>query len=156
MEDPIGTTAAERSPFAVKSGALPVEYVPRRGYADWQYGQIHFRDTGSAAPGAASTEGARPLPVIMCHQSPQTSKQFTNVYGPLHRRGVRAIGIDTPGFGESDPCPFVPAIEDWAAAVLAVLDHLGIPKAHTWATTPGVCLRRRSRCATPGGSKSWC
>jgi pimeloyl-ACP methyl ester carboxylesterase len=86
----------------------------------------------------------------MCHQSPQTSKQFTNVYGPLHRRGVRAIGIDTPGFGESDPCPFVPAIEDWAAAVLAVLDHLGIPKAHILGHHTGSLLATEVALRNPG------
>ncbi len=37
--------------------------------------------------------------------------------------------MDSPGFGESDPTPFVPTVGDWAAAVPAVLDHLGIAQA---------------------------
>jgi pimeloyl-ACP methyl ester carboxylesterase len=113
-----GKTRAESNPYALRSGPLKAPYVPRRAYAEGPYGQVHFRDTG---------EG---IPLVLCHQAPQTSKQFTNVYEPLHRRGLRAIGVDTPGFGESDPTPFVPTVEDWAAAVPAVLDHLGIEKAH--------------------------
>ncbi len=111
-------TRAEQNKYALRTGPLPAPYVPRRGYADGPFGQVHFRDTG---------EG---IPLVLCHQSPQTSKHFTNVYEPLQRLGIRAIGIDTPGFGESDPTPFVPTIEDWAAAIPAVLDHLGIKQAH--------------------------
>ncbi len=110
-------TRAENNQYALRSGPLAVPYVPRRGYADGPYGQIHFRDTGSGAP------------LVLCPQAPQTSRQFTNVYQPLHRRGIRAIGVDSPGFGESDPIPFVPTVEDWAAAVPAVLDHLSIAQA---------------------------
>ena len=107
-------TRAEMNKYALRSGPLEVPYVPRRGYADGPYGQVHFRDTGSGRP------------LVLCHQAPQTSRQFTNIYEPLHRRGIRAIGVDTPGFGESDPTPFVPTVEDWAAAIPAVLDHLGL------------------------------
>ena len=105
-----GKTRAESNPYALRSGPLQVPYVPRRAYAEGPYGQVHFRDTG---------EG---IPLVLCHQAPQTSKQFTNVYEPLHRRGIRAIGVDTPGFGESDPAPFVPTVEDWAAAVQRLVD----------------------------------
>ncbi len=112
-----GKTRAERNKYALRAGPLKTPYVPRRGYAEGPYGQVHFRDTG------------RGMPLVLCHQAPQTSRQFTNVYEPLHRRGIRAIGVDTPGFGESDPTPFVPTVEDWAAASPAVLDHLGIARA---------------------------
>ena len=113
-----GKTRAEQSPYARRSGPMPPPYTPRRDYADGPYGQVHFRDTGTG------------IPLVLCHQAPQTSRQFTNVYEPLHRRGIRAIGIDMPGFGESDPTPFVPTVEDWAAVVPAVLDHLGMERVH--------------------------
>jgi len=112
-------TMAERNKYALRSGPLEVPYVPRRGYADGPYGQVHFRDTGGDG-----------IPIILCHMCPQTSKQFTAVYELFQKRGIRAIGVDTPGFGESDPTPFVPAVQDWAPAFVAVLDHLGISKAH--------------------------
>ncbi|MEM1090197.1 MAG: alpha/beta hydrolase [Pseudomonadota bacterium] len=110
-------TRAELNPYALRSGPMDAPFVPRRGYADGPYGQVHFRDTGAG------------LPLVLCHQAPQTSRQFSNVYEPLHRRGIRAIGVDTPGFGESDPAPFVPTIEDWAGVIPAVLDHLELAQA---------------------------
>jgi len=109
-------TRAELNRYARRSGPMDFPFVPRRGYAEGPYGQVHFRDTGEGRP------------LVLCHQAPQTSKQFTNVYEPLHRRGIRAIGVDAPGFGESDPTPFVPTVEDWAAVVPAVLDHLGLER----------------------------
>ena len=89
------------------------------------------------------------------------------------RSGIRAIGVDTPGFGESDPTPFVPTAEDWAAAIPAVLDHLGVARAdvlghHTGSMVApevalqfpdrvrrlgefaGVCPRTRDRLCVPG------
>ena len=111
-------TRAESNAFAVRFGPMPVPYVPRRGYADGPFGQVHFRDTGEGRP------------LILCPQAPMTSRQFENVYQPLARRGIRAIGVDSPGFGESDPTPFVPTASDWAEAVPAVLDQLGIEKAN--------------------------
>jgi len=109
-------TRAETNQYARRAGPLDVAFVPHRGYADGPYGQVHFRDTGVGRP------------LVLCHQAPQTSRQFTNIYESLHRRGIRAIGLDLPGYGESDPTPFVPTIEDWAEVVPAVLDHLGLDK----------------------------
>lgn len=105
---------ALNNPVALRSGPLPAPFVPRRGYVDGPYGQLHYRDTGSG------------VPLILCHQAPQTSRQFESVYEPLHRRGVRAIGVDTPGYGESDPTGFVPTVEDWAKVVPALADQLGL------------------------------
>lgn len=91
--------------------------TPRRAYADGPYGQIHFQQMGEGAP------------IVLLHQAPMTSGQFDNVYVPLAQRGLRAIGIDMPGFGLSDPTPFVPTIADYARCVVPVLDTLGIARA---------------------------
>ena len=91
----------------------------RRGYADGAFGQIHFQDTAN--------EG---IPLILCPQAPMTSRQFDRVYGLLAAAGIRAIGIDTPGFGMSDPPPGPPSISDYATSIPAVLDHLGIRHAN--------------------------
>ncbi len=90
----------------------------RRGYADGPYGQVHFVDTGG--------EGR---PLVLLHQAPQSSKQFDSVYPKLAERGIRAIGVDMPGFGMSDKTDFTPRVEDYARAIPAVLDHLGVAKA---------------------------
>lgn len=91
----------------------------RRGYADGPFGQVHYQDT---------VEGD--IPLILCHQSPMTSRQYDRVYEPLTKLGVRAIGIDTPGFGMSDPPPGPPNIADYATSIPAVLDQLGLASAH--------------------------
>jgi pimeloyl-ACP methyl ester carboxylesterase len=91
----------------------------KRGYADGPFGLVHYQDTGG--------DGA---PLVLCHQSPQSLRQFDTVLPELLARGVRAIAIDTPGFGMSDVPDFTPRIEDYARAVPPVLDHLRIEKAH--------------------------
>lgn len=89
----------------------------RRGYADGPFGQVHFIDIG---------EG---IPLVLLHQAPMSQRQFDNVYRLLGESGIRAIGIDIPGFGASDPTDFVPGIEDYARVVPSVLDHLNIATA---------------------------
>lgn len=37
-----------------------------------------------------------------------------------------ALAPDTPGYGGSDPPPAIPTIQDYATAMVAVLDHYGI------------------------------
>jgi pimeloyl-ACP methyl ester carboxylesterase len=91
--------------------------TPRRGYADGPFGQIHFQQLGSG------------VPIVLLHQAPMTSGQFDNVYAPLAARGFHAIGIDMPGFGQSDPTDFTPRVEDYALIVPVVLDALGIEQA---------------------------
>ncbi len=89
-----------------------------RGYAEGPYGLVHFQDTGGDG-----------LPVILSHQSPQSSRQFDTVLPELAKRGIRAIAVDTPGFGMSDATPFEPRIEDYARAFPCVLDRLNLPRA---------------------------
>ncbi len=90
-----------------------------RGYAQGPYGQVHFHEAGPADGPA----------LVLLHQAPVSARQFEPVYPRLAARGIRAIGVDMPGFGCSDPTPFVPGIEDYAKAIPAVLDALGIAKA---------------------------
>ena len=89
-----------------------------RGYVNGPFGLIHYRDTGKGEP------------LVLLHQAPMTSQQFETVYPLFAAKGIRAIGIDMPGFGLSDPTTFVPTANDWAKIVPAVLDHLGIKQAH--------------------------
>lgn len=91
----------------------------RRGYADGPYGQLHYRDNGATGE-----------PLLLLHQAPMSSRQFDRVYEPFAAEGIRAVGMDLPGFGQSDPTADTPTVADYAAAVPALLDHLGIAVAH--------------------------
>ena len=108
-----------------------------RGYAQGSYGLVHYQDTGpvTTPPGQVKL-----LPLVLMHQAPMSSRQFDSVYGLLAERGIRAIGVDTPGFGMSDPTPFVPKVDDWASSVIAVLDHLRIRKANALGHHTGALL----------------
>lgn len=124
------TTAAiaTRLPAAAPKEACAVSRVydgiMGRGYARGLYGLVHFQDSGGLVK---PRPGERPL--VLLHQSPQSTRQFESAFKPLVARGIRFIAIDTPGFGFSDPTPTVPKLEDWAPAIVAVLDHLGIQQA---------------------------
>jgi len=93
--------------------------MTRRGYADGPFGQVHYQDNEADGPA-----------IILLHQAPLSSRQFDLVYEPLGKAGIRAIGVDYPGLGLSDTTPEPPSIADYAAVIPAVMDHLGIDKAH--------------------------
>ncbi len=88
----------------------------QRGYAEGRYGQIHYQVCGTGSP------------LALCHQSPSSLRQFDSVYPLLAEAGFMVIGIDTPGFGLSDPPGEAPTIADYAHIVPATLDALGIER----------------------------
>jgi pimeloyl-ACP methyl ester carboxylesterase len=92
-----------------------------RGYADGMFGQVHYRV-------CAPEEGVG-RPLLLCHQSPASQRQFDPVYALLAAGGIMAIGVDHPGFGNSDVPDRVPTIEDYADSVVSVLDALELPQA---------------------------
>ena len=84
----------------------------RKGYADGPGGQVHYLDTGTG------------VPLLLLHQTPCHLGMFAAAYPLLARAGLRAIGVDTPGYGQSAPLAETPTIAAYARAVVAVLDHL--------------------------------
>ncbi|MEM7612676.1 MAG: alpha/beta fold hydrolase [Pseudomonadota bacterium] len=92
---------------------------PERSYAPGPFGQIHYQDTG---------EGD--ITLLLASQAPATSWQFERAYPLFHAAGIRAVGIDTLGFGLSDAPPGPPSIADYATSIIAVMDHLGLEAAH--------------------------
>lgn len=76
--------------------------------------RVHYRRCGSGPA------------VLMIHQSPRSSAE----YEPLMRAWgeyFTCIAPDTPGFGQSDPLPGnADNIEDFADAIVALVDRLGI------------------------------
>ncbi|MCS7001783.1 MAG: alpha/beta hydrolase [Dehalococcoidia bacterium] len=88
----------------------------RKGYVDAPTGQVHFRVMG---------EG---LPLLLLHQSPNSSMMFEKAYPLLAAAGVRAIGMDTPGFGMSDVPDPRPSIDTYARVIPYLLDALGVAR----------------------------
>ena len=88
----------------------------RKGYADGPYGQIHYQEAGSGTP------------LLLLHQSPSSSEMFEAVYPLFGGHGIRAIGVDTPGFGQSHVPDEQPSIKDYAQAIRSVIDHLELDR----------------------------
>lgn len=68
--------------------------------------------------------GAGPV-LLMIHQSPRSSAE----YAALMRQWgetFTCIAPDSPGFGQSDPLPGDPSIDDFADALVDLLDALGL------------------------------
>lgn len=85
----------------------------RRGYVDGRYGQVHYRESGAGTP------------LLLLHQSPVSGIMFDAALPHLAAAGLRAVAIDTPGFGNSDAPPGPVEIADYGDALAPVLDAFG-------------------------------
>ena len=88
----------------------------RKAYVDTPMGQVHYRTGGDG------------LPLLLLHQTPQSSLQFQNVFPVLTDAGIQVIAPDTPGYGMSDTPDSPPSIEQYASVLPYVLDHVGVDK----------------------------
>ncbi len=78
---------------------------------------VHFRTAGSGPP------------VVLLHDSPHSSRLHLPLIGALSDR-FTVIAFDTPGYGGSEPLHGNPLrIGDFAIALKAALDALGVPRA---------------------------
>jgi pimeloyl-ACP methyl ester carboxylesterase len=92
----------------------------RRVYVDGRWGQAHATIAGDdKAP-----------PLLLLHQSPLSGEQFLPALPLLAQAGLRAIALDTAGFGRSDPPPAPMSVADHAEALLVTMDALGLKRAH--------------------------
>lgn len=88
-----------------------------RRYVDGRWGQVHLIEAGNAdAP-----------PLILLHQSPLSGGQFLPAL-PLLAARAHVLAPDMPGYGASDPPPAPASIADHAAALLGLVDTLGLPQ----------------------------
>ena len=105
-----------------------------RGYIEGQWGLMHYRQRGEGAP------------LLLQHQTPWTSLQYANA-APLLAEGRQVIALDTPGYGESDPPPAPPTIQDYADAIPEFLNGLSLGRVdvlghHTGALIAGAFAAR--------------
>lgn len=86
----------------------------RRGYVDGPAGQVHYREIGEGRP------------LLLGHQAPWASIQYSAVMPLLAARGFRVIVPDMPGAGMSNSPQGLPTMALFADSMAAVLDGLGI------------------------------
>lgn len=110
--------------------------TPTRHFVTLGNRQVHYRRTGQG-------------PVVLAlHGSPESGRSQTALMGVLADR-FTVIAPDTPGNGLSDPLPIeAPGIDDYADALVAFMDALGIEQAgfygfHTGAAIANSIAQRR-------------
>lgn len=107
---------------------MPVEPLIRRRFADLDHGQLHYREAGAGEV------------LLALHASPGSSRQMTGLMAQF-AGAMRVIAPDTPGNGDSHALPVeTPDITDLAAAMLALLDSLGIERAHFYGSHTGAAI----------------
>ncbi len=81
-------------------------------------------------------------PIVLIHGSPGSASDFAKLWAVLSKRGYRVIAVDLPGFGESSRRVPSYSILAHARTVTALLEHLGIARAHVvgWSMGGGVVL----------------
>lgn len=93
----------------------------RRGFVNTPHGQAHYRIAGSGPP------------VVLLHDAPRSSVMHGELLRALGE-DFTAIALDIPGYGNSTPLPASqPEIADFARAIEAVIDALGIGKCALYA-----------------------
>jgi len=112
--------------------------------------KVHYRRCGTGPA------------LLMVHQSPRSSAEYAAL---MREWGAQftCIAPDTPGFGQSDPLPGEPEIDDFADAILAFADALGITPCAAYGFHSGgiilvTAMKRRPdafRCLAVGGYAIW-
>lgn len=91
-----------------------------RSYANGLWGQVHVRRCGEV-------QGGGPPPLVCIHSTPSSGAMWDAILPRLGRDRL-VIAPDTPGYGMSDPPPAPPSIRDYAQALLAMCDDLGLER----------------------------
>lgn len=107
------------------------------GYADTRYGQMHYLDEGEGPP------------LVLLHQTPISHLVYSRL-APLLSTTYRVIGLDNPGFGNSDRLPPGSSVADISSIIPDVLDHLQITRAALFGLHTGATIAAEVACASPG------
>jgi pimeloyl-ACP methyl ester carboxylesterase len=111
-----------------------------RGYVDVPWGQLHYRAAGDVGAPA----------VLMLHQSPLSSATYEPVLPLLAASGVRAVALDTPGYGMSDAPPQPWSIPEYAQAVWTFADAAGLDQVVLLGQHTGAVIAAEAARQTPG------
>ena len=89
----------------------------RKAYADGPYGQIHYRHV--------LPDGPQHIPLLCLHLTPMSGAVYSNCILEMGKDRW-AIAPDTPGYGGSEPPPHPVHIPEFSAAMIQLMDQLGI------------------------------
>lgn len=114
----------------------------KRGYVDTPNGQIHYRTAGSGEP------------VVVFHETPFSSLRMAPFIAELGKE-MRAIGMDTPGYGLSErpPVPYT-TMHEFAQSVAWLVDGLGVGPVHLYGVLTGSQIALQTAADFPGLVKS--
>lgn len=90
---------------------------PRKAYVDGPYGQMHFREIAPANPVRT--------PMVCLHITPISGVVYESIMAAMGT-DRRVVAPDTPGYGGSDAPPGPVGIPDFARAMIALMDRLGL------------------------------
>lgn len=115
-----------------------------RGFYRIEEGQVHVRQIMPAAAAdtarAARARADAPLPIVLLHQSPVSSRAMQPLMLALaaRRSGARIVAPDTLGNGDSPPpAPAQPDIAYFAGALERLLDTMGIGRIDLYGSHTG-------------------
>lgn len=110
----------------------------RRGFVDTPEGQLHYYEAGAAS-----------LPALILLHSTPNARLFHAVL-PLLGEQLRAIAMDTPGYGDSTrpPVPYT-EVAQYSARVAQLLDGLDIEHAHLLGHMTGAVFAAETAAAFP-------
>lgn len=115
---PSPAIAPEAAPMRVQPSFAGLHLMPGKpGYAPTRLGYVHYRELG---------EGPA---LLLLHGGPMFGVQFAKVMPLLARSGYRVIAADLPGFGLSSLPDHPASGAEYADAMAALLDHLGVKQA---------------------------
>jgi 3-oxoadipate enol-lactonase len=102
-----------------------------------KFGRIHTLSAGGGAP------------LLLLHSNGGSAYEYEHVIDDLARR-YRVIAWDMPGQGDSDPLNRHHSVEDYAEAVVVLMDALEIPKATVLGASIGgaICVALGARHAS--------
>lgn len=106
-------------------------------FIDAPEGRIHCLEQGEGPP------------LLLLHTNGGSLHEYTQAM-PLLARHYRCIAVDLPGHGDSDPRTGHLSVDDYAAAAVAVLDALGIARAHVCGASIGGVVGIALGLAVPG------
>lgn len=116
---------------------MPVSPAITRAFTRVSSGQLHH-----------ATAGDGPA-VLLLHQTPRSWREYAAVLPLLAGRRFRAIAMDTVGYGDSNG-PDPGSIDAYAAAVVELLDALGLPTVHVVGHHTGGVIAVELAAAAPG------